>query len=271
MKFTRSFSYKSDNQIWRLLITSTEKLIIEVRDTKTKQVYFSCIDLNSGESIFSNIQLDEKCWIGIEDTYGDNIIFHEFAKPDMPGHKGIIVFDIPTQKVLWKDEQYLFSFIYSGNIYAFKQKFEGRDFYSLNLQTGEVIEKLGEDYKKINDLRSIAEAQKGYDNYVFPSTLSKISKDFGEINNVIKEKNIVGEIEYLEYENIFLLSYHSNTRLKGTVNNIYAIDKTKNKIIFKELLNTNLELLMPDSFFIYKDLLLLLKGKTEVEIFKMHG
>ncbi len=271
MKFTRSVSYKNDNQIWRLLITSTDKLIVEVRDTKSKQVYFSCIDLNSGEAVFSDIQLEEKCWIGIEDTHGDKIIFHEFAKPDMPGHKGIIVFDISTQKVLWKDEQYLFSFIYDDKIYAFKQKFEGREFYSLNLESGDVIEELGEDYEKINELRSTAETQKGYDNYRFPSTLSKLSKDFDAINKTIKEKNIVGEIEYLEYENAFLLSYHSNTRLKGTVNNFYAIDKAKNKIIFKELLNTNLELLMPDSFFIYKDLLLLLKGKTEVEIFKMHG
>ena len=43
------------------------------------------------------------------------------------------------------------------------------------------------------------------------------------------------------------------------------------KIIFKELLNTHLELLMPDSFFTYKDLLILLKGKTQVEIYKMDG
>jgi hypothetical protein len=215
--------------------------------------------------------MDEKCWIGIEDTFGDKIIFHEFAKPDMPGHKGITVFDIPTQKVLWKDEKYLFSFIHDGIIYAFKQKFESRDFYSLNLETGEIIEELGENYEKINELKSIAETQRGYDKYLFPGTLSKLSKDFEHVNKILKEKNMIGEIEYLEHENTYLLNYHSNTRLKGTVNSFYAIDKLKNKIILKDILNTNLELLMPDSFFIYKNLLFLLKGKTKVEIYKIYG
>jgi hypothetical protein len=120
-------------------------------------------------------------------------------------------------------------------------------------------------------LKSIAESQKGYDKYRFPSTLPKQSKDSEAINSAIKEKNIVGEIEYLEYENFYFLNCHSNTRLKGTVNSFYALDKKKNKIIFKELLNTHLELLMPDSFFTYKDLLILLKGKTQVEIYKVCG
>jgi hypothetical protein len=271
LKFKKKILFNSDNQIWRLLITSTDKLIIETRNTETKQVYFNCIELYSGKSIFSDTQFDEKCWIGIEDTFDDKIIFHEFAKPDMPGHKGISVFDINTQKILWKDEQYLFSFICDGKIYAFKQKFESRDFYALDLETGNIIEELGEDYEKINELKSIAESQKGYDKYFFPSTLSKLSKDSEAVNSAIKEKNIVGEIEYLEYEDSYFLSYHSNTRLKGTVNSFYAIDKEKNKIIFKEVLNTNLELLMPDSFFTYKDLLILLKGKTQVEIYKIDG
>ena len=39
-------------------------------------------------------------------------------------------------------------------IYAYKEKFEGRNYYSINSVNGEVIEDIGENYQQINNLRN---------------------------------------------------------------------------------------------------------------------
>ena len=99
MEIKKLYSYKSEKQIWRILISGSDKLILETRDLNTKEVFFNCLFIENGKSIFSNLQLDEKCWIGIEDIYKGIIFFHYFPKPDMPHHKGIIAFDITAQKI----------------------------------------------------------------------------------------------------------------------------------------------------------------------------
>ena len=76
--------------------------------------------------------MEEKYWIGIEKIYQDKIIFHHFAKPDMPEHKKIIVYDILENKILWQNNDYTFLTILEDKVYAFRKKFEGRDVYILD-------------------------------------------------------------------------------------------------------------------------------------------
>ena len=108
MKIKKVYTYTNKRQIWRLLPTSKDKLIIEDRDTQSKEVFFNCVNIISGKKVFSNLQLDEKFWIGIEAISEGIIIFHKFAKPDMPGHSSIIAFDIDTQSILWQNDELTF-------------------------------------------------------------------------------------------------------------------------------------------------------------------
>ena len=45
MKIKKKYSFKNKRQIWRLLPTTTDKLVIEDRDTQNKEVFFNCIDI----------------------------------------------------------------------------------------------------------------------------------------------------------------------------------------------------------------------------------
>ena len=98
MDIKRIYSFSNNRQIWRLIPTATEKLIIEERDTENKEVFFNCLEISSGVKIFSELQLEEKFWVGIEAVNNDIIYFHKFVKPDMPRHQGIIAFDIEIKK-----------------------------------------------------------------------------------------------------------------------------------------------------------------------------
>ena len=62
MKIKKKYSIGNKRTIWRL-IPSGEKLLIEERDEGNKQVYFSCIEIESGKCILKDYQLDEKFWV----------------------------------------------------------------------------------------------------------------------------------------------------------------------------------------------------------------
>jgi hypothetical protein len=112
MKIKKEYTFTNKQQIWRLLPTTTNKLLIEERDPEFKEVFFSCIDIKTGRKFFNKQMIEEKFWIGVEKVYKDLIFFHKFKKPDMPGKKGIIAFDILKKEILWKNEDLIFLFAY---------------------------------------------------------------------------------------------------------------------------------------------------------------
>ena len=111
MKIKKKYTHDNGRPIWRIIPTETGKLIIEEREKDNKQVYFNCLEIESGKKIFKNFQLEEKFWIGIEAVYNDVIYFHKFVKPDMPQHVGIIALDLGGKKILWENFSNSFLFM----------------------------------------------------------------------------------------------------------------------------------------------------------------
>jgi len=271
MKIKKQLIYKSKNQVWRLLVSDTYKLVIELRDVNKKEVFFSCYDLEKGKKIFEDFQLEEKYWIGIETLYKDMIIFHKYNKPDMPGHKQIIGFDISDKSVKWMNADYSFLFIHNDKVYCYKENFEGRNFYSLNYLNGLLEENFGEDFQKINYLRT--EADSIYSkNFLFTERWKTEKTDLSignAISEIINNLEIVGDVEYTSFSNLLLLSFHSKIFSGSLVNKFIAYDLSKQKIVLTEILNANTNSIMPDSFFMYKNYLLLLKEKNGLIVYKL--
>lgn len=272
MKPKKHFAYKSNYQVWRLLISETDKLVIELRDVNRKEVFFSCYNLDKGNKIFESIQLEEKYWIGIEALYKDMIIFHKFTKPDMPGHKEMIAFDLTDQNVKWTNSDYSFLFVYENRIYCYKQNFETRNFFSLNYYTGILEEDFGEDFEKINQLRAKADDADQNENYNFTNKFESLASDPNireVINREISNLEIVGDVEYTTYSNLLLFCFHSKVFSGSLVNKFIAYDISRQKLVLSEILNANTNAFVPDSFFIYKSFLLLLKEKNGLIVYKL--
>jgi len=268
----KHFKYKSEKQIWRILISDSDKLILETRDLNTKEVFFNCFFLENGENIFSDLQLDEKCWIGIEDVYKDTIFFHYFPKPDMPHHKGIIAFDITTQKILWTNNEFSFLFAGEDRVYGFKQGFDERFFSSLDYLSGGLIEDLGSDHKRINALQKSAENEKDWSSYLYPKVFSNDETDYRiaeAIRRQINNTNIEGEIEYNSKNDLLFFNHHTKVFENSFVNKFLAVDLNSNNVILTEILNANAPSLFTDSFFVYKKYLFLLREKNEVIVYKV--
>jgi hypothetical protein len=271
-KIKKAYNYSRDRQIWRLLPTDTNKLIVEERDASTREVFFNCIDINSGKKIFHDFQPEEKYWTGIEIIYKDIIIFHKYASRDMPDHEGMIAFDIASGKIIWQNTEYVFLFIHEDNIYCFKNNFEGRDFFILDYKTGNLIKNLGSNAAQVNLCRESSFNVINTGSYLFPELYypeseSMKTADMGKYFEQLKtESTIAGRIEFIVNGDILLFNCH-NVLPDGNLKNIFnAIEFSSKKIIFEETLNFQTRTFVPDCFFIRNQLLFLLIEKTKLKV-----
>ncbi|PKL82644.1 MAG: hypothetical protein CVV24_09065 [Ignavibacteriae bacterium HGW-Ignavibacteriae-3] len=272
MKIKKHFKYKSHGQIWRILISDSDKLIIETRDRVTKEVFYQCYELGTGKSIFTDLQLEDKFWVGIEGLYKNIIYFHKFPKPDMPGHKQIIAFDIASQKTLWSNTDLSFLFIDDDLVYGFQQGFEERTFYALDYLSGAVLKEFGNDYKTINMLRAESEEEKDWSDYLYPKKFTEAETDL-RVDKAVKSKTenlaIEGEVEYNFSGDLLCFNFHSKVFEGSFVNRFFAVNLSNGKLLLDEVLNANATALFTDSFFVYKNFLFLLREKNEVIVYAL--
>jgi hypothetical protein len=273
MKLKKNYKFDNGRQIWRIIPTNSGKLIIEEREPEKKQVYFHYLELGSGKKILSNFQLDDSFWVGVEAVHGDIIYFHKFAKPDMPKHRGIFAYDFVKKDFLWKNHELIFLFLYKDKLYAYKDKFEGRDYYAINPSTGEIVEDVGSNYELINRLRDESIKEEENKGYLFPEVFEADSETDDRVNEFIKALRndfvVSGKVEYLLKDQLLLMSFHE-ANSKGSLNNLFkAVDLSTGKYILEEVINKETSLFLTDSFFVKDDLLFLLFGKTRLVVYKI--
>jgi len=273
MKLKKIYRFDNNRQIWRIIPKDDGKLVIEERNPELKQVYFHCLETESGKKIFKNFQPDDNFWVGIEAIKDNIIFFHKFAKPDMPKHRGIFAYDIRSQNLIWENPELIYQFIYDEKLYAFKEKFEGKYFYSINLLNGKILEEIGDDYNSINNLRNEASIKEENKGYHFPENAKadmlddKRAVDF--INKLRNDFVISGNIEFIIMDHLLLTSFHEVSS-KGNFNNLFkAVDLDTGKYILEEVINKETNLYLTDSFFIKDSFLILLFGKSRFQVYKI--
>lgn len=273
MKLKKLYKHDNGKQIWRILPTSEKKLVIEERNIETKEVFFSCLEINSGKNIFKEFQLEEKNWAGIESVYNNIIFFHTYGKPDMPAHKNIIAFDILSQTIIWQNDNYVFSFVNEDKVYCYQQKFETRVFYALDYLTGNVVEEFGNDVSAMNQIRVKIDEEFENQNYLFPEYFMRDTipvEDYQKyLEQVLAENVVKGDLSFLLSKNLLFYNYHEVNK-SNTFDNIFvAVDLRNGKILLKETLDKNLVNLMPESFFVKDDLLFLIVDKTKLFVYQI--
>ncbi|NWF90866.1 MAG: DUF4905 domain-containing protein [Ignavibacteriaceae bacterium] len=265
------YSFTNKKDIWRLVLSPSGYLVIEERDLTSKEVFFNCLTFHDGKVMLKNFQLDEKYWIGIEAVHDNFIFFHKFKKPDMPNHKGVYAFDILNQKIIWQHEDFVFQLAEGNSVYVFQPTFEGRNYFSLNIASGEVIRNLESNYEEINKLRINSMNNDFQKSFLFPQQISAAGNDMAAedfFTAIDDPNNLVGSLNFLEYNNFNLISYHAKNK-NGTLNNYFKVfDSKKQKWILKEIINTNISKMIPDSFFVKDNLLFLLVEKTRLVVYK---
>lgn len=264
------YSYKSERQIWRLLLSDNSKLLIEERGGDKKEVFFSLIELKTKFSILESWQLEETQWVGVDLITDDYIFFHKYVKPDLPHHIGIILYSIPGEKVVWQDENRVFEFFSNNVIYCSSRGTFEKIFFALRIAEGEIVDDTEIDLESFNTIRTERNSS-DFSGYLFPD-VRDISDPWIEKNlknNKADIRNITGNIETIAFRHYLIISYHTKNNDDLYKCNLLIFDTDKEKKIVEDVLGNNLKTLFFDSFFIKGNFLFVLKGKKEIVIYDL--
>ena len=269
VKIKKKYNFTNNRQIWRLIPTDSDKIIIEDRDKNKKEVFFNCLDINTGKILFNNLQFQDKFWTGIETVYKDIIFFHKFLNPGLPIHSGIIAFSIESKKIIWKTDDYNYLFIKDEKVYTYKNKFEGREFTVLDYRTGEIVQDFGNVPKSINLLREEVLIQQHNKGYFFPRPVDfSLNYSFTEIIKRLKvESSSADLINYIELDNLLFINFHEILPNGNYRNRFRIIEIDSKKVILEEILDRDTKLLLPESFFILNKLVFLIKEKIKLIVY----
>ena len=84
----------------------------------------------------------------------------------------------------------------------------------------------------------------------------------------IKPDEISDEITRCDYGDFTFISYHK-IKINGYDNYFMALNRETGEVFINEVIDTGIEKLLPESFFIYKNYLVLLREKKELVVYRL--
>jgi len=251
-------------------MTDLDQIVIEERNIEKMEVFFSCIDKNTGSVFWKNKRfLDEKFWTGIEDTKSNLLFLHMFEKPDMPLHKKIIAVNLIDGTIDWINHELTYFACDDNFIYAYKQNFESKEYFKLEKESGQIISSLGNEEDAKPYLNLIPE--KNYSRYLFSSPISQLENEV--LINLIRNHAINSKynafIEYILFKDFLIFNFYDKASEAFLINKLFIINQYSQKILHTETINSATPAPVPDSFFIYDDILYFIKNKKELIAYKL--
>lgn len=270
MNILWKFSQKGN--LWRLFFSGKDTIVGETRDFRNKRLYLFSVNAEDGKPNFKNLLFENgNFWVSTDGTTDRFIFLHRYEKPEMPFPSSIIALDSISGEKIWENRKYLYFFNTNERLFAYKQNFQDTDYIELNLNTGEEISFIPEDYKKslfqIRQETSI----KAYSDYFYPEILEKDNPDYETIQELeILNQNIKGNIEFLKTNEYFIFNYHVYEENTNQLSNKFCIYDNKNREkLYSDTINKKISANVPDNFFIKHKYLLIIKEKKEIITIKL--
>lgn len=238
--------------VWRLEIDSvTHTLLLELRDTTDKKVYFSSIDLKSGKINFDELHTEERWLTGIEATYDGVLLLNNFQSDSGPAHKGLVAINSTTGNTLWRDFNSAFDHLTINGPALFDTRFQPPKLMIADIHTGATQRR----YEQPIDLE--------LDNMLlFPELVS----DEFALSLHLPVHAMENTVYHIEHNNRIIVSLHAI--IDGVLQQHLYLMSGK-KIIYREILNSGIQKLQPESFLIHKDQLICLKNHSQLKVFNL--
>ncbi|MFI5159777.1 MAG: DUF4905 domain-containing protein [Sphingobacteriales bacterium] len=245
-------SHQFKSPVWRLEIDGLNALLlVEVRDVANKQVSFSSINLDTGETYFDGLQTEERWLTGIEAAFDGVLLLHHYQSTDGPVHKGIIALDALTGKTIWSDYNSTFDHLTTNGPVMYDSRMQPRKLLLIDIKNGATIRP----YEASIDLELT-------NNIILPDAAS----DEFSLSLHLPVSPLENTSHYVEHNNLRIVSLHALTA--GTLQqHLYMMDSEN--IVFEDLLNTDIQKLQPESFLLCKDKLIYLKNQSQLKVLNL--
>jgi hypothetical protein len=233
-------------------------MVVEARDQDAKQAKFTALDSTTGIPYWRDLILDEPWWVGIEDITSDILLLHKFASPDMPQHQGIIAVGLRTGKLLWSNDELTYWFSHGNSVFTHRMMFDKRVASELDLQTGQSLRDIGEDFEADLFRKREEAIQSAQYQLQFPE-IAMFDRLDPRVAGIMKKElpatAMQGNVEYAHVDNLVLLNYHVLSKEpfgEGSSfdNHLKIINIDDNRVLYSDILAHNARSAVPDSFFV---------------------
>lgn len=263
-----AWSFSAEGVIWSIASTETGKLIGEERDLSNKRASFFCIELKTGRVLWRGKNFGEQWWAGIEAVHRDVLFLHGFAKPDMPGHKGIVAVEIDTGKQLWSNNDVRFVDAERDSVFGCNDAAGEDRVVELNCDSGEII-RTHENYRQT--------AKKMHDSHDVGGSRTLYPAPVGLLSVVAREELIkhpshiqeVGGVEAIECGAYLVFSFLERAKTGDTVQPLFntiikVLKRETGAEAYKDELAANVPSSVSGLFQITDDVLLYVKHRTSL-------
>ncbi len=236
--------------IWKLEIdAATEFIFAETRNSENRTVAFSSFSLKTGQVYFLEVMMEEKWLTGMEGARKGVLFLHGYKSAQSPEHKSIIALDGLTGKQLWADYNLSVEAFTKDGLLAADQRFQTKRIVLLDYQTGNIITQVNSPQDDQQEIQ-------------YPYMLRLLPPNFAALIN----GTISGEISCLKYNSYLIISLH--TLNKGNLmQELYVIENEK--LVYRDLLNENIQKLQPEAFVLIKNHLVYIKNKTALKVLNL--
>jgi uncharacterized protein (UPF0248 family) len=236
--------------IWRMEIDEiSDTIYLEIRKTEDKLVSFAALDLNSGQTKFENVTLPERWLTGIEAAYSNVLLLHGYQGQNAPVHRGLTAI-AEDGSVLWSNYSIAFDHLSVNGPITYAAQIQPRKLFLTDIFIG-------------TDIRAFDNAldNEYINNITFPESITST-----ELNFRLPVESYNKVVDYLSYNNYRVVSLH--TLSAGQLKQHLYVWEGED-VIYKDLLNDNIQKMQPESFIMCKNRMIYIKNKTELKVISL--
>lgn len=240
-----------EGQVWRMEIDAvSHTLFAEIRHAENRTVTFAAIGLRNGKTYFKNHTVDERWLTGIEAAYDGVLLLHFYESALSPAHKGLAALDAQTSGLLWNNFSYTFSHLSINGPVVFDARIQPPQYYLADVQTGTLLRK----FKPAIDA--------DFNNDIVVPQMVPLPPELPPL----PAESYGNKVHYLEYNKLRIVSLHA--LWAGQLKQCLFIVEN-DRIIFEDILNTNIQKLQPEAFVLYQNQLIYLKERSEIQVLNL--
>lgn len=238
----------------------------EERQIEEKTAVFFCLDRENGQELWKHASPGDAWWVGIEAVYRDTVLFHGFANPNLPRHRGVTAVDVLTGKKLWEDQELEFVGVGDDCVVGSRETSVGNSLLELDRRSGRTRRELSsDDFRALNSAWTEPEEEIG-----FPMPLEQLTGNGSEAEAAIEGHydagKLAGPVEALEHGELAIFDYHELSGHGPTRNPLFSsfikvVEPATGTVVYSDTVSIGVQSVVPDLFFVLHDMLYYIKER----------
>ncbi len=232
-------SVQCEGIIWKIILDENNEIIVWECRTEDKKVSFYAYDIKNQCTLLNNFKFDDDWELSVN-TVNNGILYLNGHESDFsPVQKGLLAFDLKTQKVLWQNFSISAQLFTKEGIIVFDTRILPRKYRMINDKDGSALNGI--------DVQDLVHSKALTNDIILPT--------------MTEAKDIINTSYQLTYNALSISSYYQQ---KDKAIDQYIKVEKDGEILLDEIINNQIHKMSFDTFFVWHKHLFYIKNKTEI-------